>query len=78
MNKILNDVKKLSKVSKESWEFVDGRRDIYNFDEDELERLLEAFDESLSIIRAFLVAYPQPSEPKKEVIECPTHKQSQN
>ena len=69
MNEILKDVKRLSRISNDSWEFVDGRRDIYNFDEDELERLLEAFDESLSIIRAFLVAYPQPSEPKKEVIE---------
>ena len=76
MNEILKDVKRLSRISNDSWEFVDGRRDIYNFDEDELERLLEAFDESLSIIRAFLVAYPQPSEPKEEVIECPMNKQS--
>lgn len=66
MNEILNDVKKLSKVSKESWEYIDGEKDIYDFGEEELEHLLEAFDESLSIIRAFLVAYPQPSEPKKE------------
>ena len=66
MNEILNDVQRLSRISNDSWEFVDGRRDNYDFGEEELEHLLEAFDESLSIIRAFLVAYPQPSEPKKE------------
>lgn len=64
MNEILKEVKRLSKSANAGWEYLDGPKEIDDFGEKELERLLSDFDDALGIIRAFLVAYPQKEETK--------------